>query len=79
MSSKLKFKYFKFKTASVEDKKLINNEIDSIKEKAKTFAKEIINEHRNELIKIAAVLMEHYDLSGQEIKDIVQRKSAFFN
>ena len=51
MSPNLKFKYLNFKTASEEDKKLVNNEIKSIKEKAKTFAMEIINEHRNEVIK----------------------------
>ena len=79
MSPNLKFKYLNFKTTSEEDKKLANNEIDSIKKKFKEFATEIINEHRNEVIKIAAVLMKHYILSGQEIKDIVQGKSAFFS
>ena len=79
MSSNSKFKYLNVMKASEEDKKFVNDEVDAIKHKAKIFAKEIIKEHRDEVIKIAAVLMEHHFLSGREIKDIVKGNSAFFS
>jgi len=74
-----KIGYMNFATASEEDKKLIMKEVNSVKAKAREFAKQILTEHMDGFIKIVAVLMTHYSLDWKEIKEILDGNSSFFS
>ena len=74
-----KIGYMNFATASEEDKKSIMVQVNSVKAKAKEFAKQIITEHIDGFLKIVAALMAHYFLTGKEIKEILDGNSSFFS
>ena len=74
-----KIGYMNFDTASEENKKLIMKEVNSVKAKAREFAKQIIMEHIDGFIRIVAVFMAHYSLDETEIKEILDGNSSFFS
>ena len=74
-----KIGYMNFATASEEDKKLIIKEVNSVKAKAREFAKQIIMEHIDGFLRIVAVFMAHYSLEETEIKEILDGNSSFFS
>ena len=74
-----KIGYMNFDTASEENKKLIMKEVNSVKAKAREFAKQIIMEHIDGFLRIVAVFMAHYSLDETEIKEILDGNSSFFS
>jgi len=77
MSSKVGKVYHKdLKNMSSETKNLIDSEVQLILDQQFQLARSILEQHRDELELVANALLENETLTGEELKDLLKRKTT---